>query len=154
MRERPGQAFIGFKCAPEFRDAMIAASSGAPLSEFVRAAVIEELKRIGIRVPRELAAPPSRLGKGGPKRKTGAVKRPRNREAGSAAVVPFVTIEQDGATPMPQAACAQAAAFMASAMLNEQPEGAPPPAAASAQKKRATKYQNKREPRAEKKPKP
>ncbi|MDR3405139.1 MAG: hypothetical protein P4L99_21775 [Chthoniobacter sp.] len=69
MPTRNDQVFIGFKCDPDFRDRVASAAGSMPLSQFIRDALIAKLKAMNIPVPANLAAAPSRLGKGGPKPK-------------------------------------------------------------------------------------
>lgn len=69
MSTRGNQVFVGFKCDAAFRAQVTAASRGE-ISQFVRDALIENLEAMGIRVDRALAEAPSRLRKGGPRKRT------------------------------------------------------------------------------------
>jgi hypothetical protein len=68
MSVRKNQVFIGFKCDGEFR-ALVERAAGGDLSRFVRKALVEKLRALHIHVDPALAEPPSRLGKGGPRKK-------------------------------------------------------------------------------------
>lgn len=68
MSARKNQVFIGFKCDQEFRSLVERAADG-DLSRFVRRALVEKLRALKIHVDPGLAEPPSRLGKGGPRKK-------------------------------------------------------------------------------------
>lgn len=72
MSARRDQVFVGFKCDPEFRAELERASGGA-LSQFVREALITKLQSMGIHVDESLASAPSRMGKGGPRKKVSTV---------------------------------------------------------------------------------
>ena len=73
MADRRDQVLIGFRCDPALREQIEAALKGAPLSQFLRDAVVERLGQMSLPVDPALAQAPSRLGKGGPKpcKKTG-----------------------------------------------------------------------------------
>ncbi len=66
--ESADQVFIGFKCDAAFREEIERAARKSSISQFIRESVIEKLQREGYRVADELAAAPSRLGKGGAKK--------------------------------------------------------------------------------------
>jgi hypothetical protein len=68
MSSRNNQVFTGFKCTADFR-ALVQQASAGDLSKFIRDALVEKLKRMHIPVDPALAAAPSRLGKGGPKKR-------------------------------------------------------------------------------------
>jgi hypothetical protein len=63
------QVLVGFRCDPELRGQIERALRGAPMSQFLREAVIEKLQTIIGPLDPRLAEAPSRLGKGGPKKK-------------------------------------------------------------------------------------
>lgn len=59
---------VGFQCDPALKAEIIAAASPLTVSQYLRSALVEKLRRDGIRVSESLAEAPSRLGKGGPKK--------------------------------------------------------------------------------------
>ena len=61
----PGQTFIGFKCDPKFEAEIKRAKGRAPMSQFIRDALVKYLRGLGIEVPEDLAIAPSREGVGG-----------------------------------------------------------------------------------------
>jgi len=69
MRERKGQVLVGFKCEPALQQEIFSAAKGAPVSQFLRDAIIEKLQAMQMNVDPALAQPRSRAGKGGPKPK-------------------------------------------------------------------------------------
>jgi hypothetical protein len=69
MKERRGQILVGFKCDPALQDEIRAAAKGVPLSQFLREAIVEKLISMNMGVDPALARAPSRIGKGGPKKK-------------------------------------------------------------------------------------
>jgi len=69
MRERKGQVLVGFKCEAELQQEIVAAAKGAPVSQFLRDAIVEKLHAMQMAVDPALAQPRSRAGKGGPKPK-------------------------------------------------------------------------------------
>ena len=69
MPARENQQLVGFKCDPAFKAEIERAARPLSVSIFVREALIEKLRRMGIKVNAALAEAPSRAGKGGPKKK-------------------------------------------------------------------------------------
>ena len=69
MRERKGQVLVGFKCESALQQEIFSAAKGAPVSQFLRDAIIEKLQAMQMNVDPALAHPRSRAGKGGPKPK-------------------------------------------------------------------------------------
>lgn len=59
---------VGFQCDPALKAEIVAAASPLTVSQYLRSALVEKLRRDGFRVSVALAEAPSRLGKGGPKK--------------------------------------------------------------------------------------
>jgi hypothetical protein len=68
MESRTGQTFIGLKVSDELFKSVEKASKGRDKSQFVREAIAEKLQREGLTLKEEHILPPSRKGKGGPKK--------------------------------------------------------------------------------------
>lgn len=62
------QIFIGFQADAELLREIEAMRGGLSRSHFVREAVAEKLRGMGINVAEQLVNPPDRAGKGGPKK--------------------------------------------------------------------------------------
>ena len=60
---------VGCWVERSFFEELQSARGEATMSQFVRDALVEKLKTLGIFIPREKAIPPDRTGKGGPRRK-------------------------------------------------------------------------------------
>lgn len=58
---------VGFQCDPALKAEIVAAASPLTVSQYLRSALVEKLRRDGFRVSLAMAEAPSRLGKGGPK---------------------------------------------------------------------------------------
>lgn len=66
----PDQHLVSFWISGELRDALLEGldKTGKSQSQFAREALVEELNRASVEAPIHLGRPPSRLGKGGPRR--------------------------------------------------------------------------------------
>ena len=58
---------VGFQCDPALKAEIVSAASPLTVSQYLRSALVEKLRRDGYRVNESLAEAPSRLGKGRPK---------------------------------------------------------------------------------------
>ena len=79
MVERRDQVLIGFRCDPALRDQIEAALAGAPISQFLRDAVVAKLESLNFPVDPQLATAPSRIGKGGPKPRKAAKSKGKGK---------------------------------------------------------------------------
>ncbi|MEQ1854386.1 MAG: hypothetical protein ABMA01_22685 [Chthoniobacteraceae bacterium] len=60
---------VGFQCDPALKAESVAAAAPLTVSQYLRSALVEKLQADGSCVSEALAKAPSRLGKGGPKKK-------------------------------------------------------------------------------------
>ena len=76
----PNQQLLGFWAKQELLEIIDRARGDTSRSQWLRNAVLAELKRSGVTIPDSIGAAPDRAGKGGPKRKRGTVgPKPRRQ---------------------------------------------------------------------------